>query len=65
MAELTKPTLSEREGEVLGRVPTGLWIDGEWRGGSAGTLDVRDPSRHGHAHVGRSGCSQHFQRVVR
>jgi succinate-semialdehyde dehydrogenase / glutarate-semialdehyde dehydrogenase len=44
MAELTNATLSEREGEVLGGVPTGLWIDGEWREGAAGTLDVHDPS---------------------
>jgi len=36
--------LSQRERDVLATVPTRLWIGGAWRDGSAGTLDVHDPS---------------------
>jgi succinate-semialdehyde dehydrogenase / glutarate-semialdehyde dehydrogenase len=44
MAESTNPTMSQQEREVVAGVPTKLWINGEWREGSAGTLDVHDPS---------------------
>ena len=37
--------LTDSEKSLLARVPTGLFIDGEWRDGSDGrTLDVEDPS---------------------
>ena len=36
---------TEREHAVLGRVPTALYIDGEWRQATgAGTLTVEDPA---------------------
>jgi len=34
-----------QEQEVVDRVPKGLYIGGEWRDGSEGTLAVEDPSR--------------------
>ncbi len=37
--------LTDSEKSLLARVPTGLFIDGKWRDGSAGgTIDVEDPS---------------------
>jgi succinate-semialdehyde dehydrogenase/glutarate-semialdehyde dehydrogenase len=36
--------MSDVWGRVAGRVPTGLLIGGEWVGGSAGALEVEDPS---------------------
>jgi succinate-semialdehyde dehydrogenase/glutarate-semialdehyde dehydrogenase len=36
--------LNEQEREVVQHVPTKLWINGVWRDGSAGTLDVHDPA---------------------
>jgi succinate-semialdehyde dehydrogenase / glutarate-semialdehyde dehydrogenase len=37
--------LTDSEKSLLARVPTGLFIDGKWRGGSDGrTVDVEDPS---------------------
>src|SRR5687768_16183325 len=44
MAESTNPTMSQQEREVVARVPTKLWINGAWRDGSAGTLEVHDPA---------------------
>src|SRR5437879_3431972 len=40
MTTVTAP----EEQRVLGRVPTQLYIGGEWRDGSKGTLPVEDPS---------------------
>jgi succinate-semialdehyde dehydrogenase/glutarate-semialdehyde dehydrogenase len=37
--------LSDREADLVGRVPTGLLVGGEWRpADSGGTLPVDDPS---------------------
>jgi succinate-semialdehyde dehydrogenase / glutarate-semialdehyde dehydrogenase len=36
--------VATREQEVVDRVPKGLYIGGEWRDGSEGTLAVEDPS---------------------
>jgi succinate-semialdehyde dehydrogenase / glutarate-semialdehyde dehydrogenase len=44
MTESTNPTMSQLEREIVARVPTKLWINGEWVDGSAGTLEVHDPA---------------------
>ena len=45
MKGLIPVALTDLEKSLLARVPTGLFIDGKWRGSSDGrTVDVEDPS---------------------
>ncbi|MFJ3957627.1 NAD-dependent succinate-semialdehyde dehydrogenase [Arthrobacter sp. NPDC090010] len=42
---MTSAITAEREAELLAKVPTGLFINGEWRAASTGkTFDVEDPA---------------------